>query len=175
MKKLILVIAFLLSSSTAQLFGTTITYDFKSGLGSNFSTFNSSGLYNVDTNNQNLRISKSADDGSINPNGFITAGIQSNFAVDGDFTVTVDFTLDDFPAAGTNQLNESLLGIFLTNSSGFFEVLRFRLDSRNFVEAFSGVPLGVSASNIINGRSTKKELKEKILVSTLYIAHWNAP
>lgn len=156
MKKLILVIAFLLFSSTAQLFATTITHDFNSGLGSNFTTFNGSGLYTVDTSSQNLRISKSADDGSINSSTSISAGITSNFAIDGDFKVTVDFTLDDFsfPPLDLSELrfNQSFIRIFSEQNQSFL-VRRFRIRDFDRIGVFANPgSLGTTNSNLMSGR-----------------------
>jgi len=156
MKKLILVTIFLLFSSTAQSFATTITYDFNSGLGSNFSTFNEGNLFTVDTSSQNLRIFKPADDGTINSSTSIFAGITSNFAIDGDFKLTVDFTLDDFPFPPLDlselRFNQSFMRIFSGQNQSFL-VRRFRIRDFDRIGVFgSSGSLGTTNSNLMLGR-----------------------
>ena len=132
-----------------------IAFDFDSGPGPNFAVSNDGGLWTVDTDGPDLRISKPADDGTFRPNGFVAGGITSNFTMAGDFTVTVDFALHDFPgASGIYGLNESLL-IARSSSNEFFEVLRFRAGDGNKIEVFAAPPgtaLGVMDSTITNGR-----------------------
>jgi hypothetical protein len=134
--------------------GETFTFDFNTGPGPNFSINNTGNLFNVDTDGPSLRIFKPADDGTLYTDSFISAGIKSNFTCNGNFTVTVDFTLDNFPAIPfTHQLNESILGIYNEDNSQFFLVLRFRLSHQNLIEVFTkGHPLGVTTSTLITGR-----------------------
>ena len=90
----------------------TYSNDFDSGIGSDFSVINASGLFTVDTDGPSVRISKPADDGTIKTNGVITSGILSDFSLVGDFIVTVDFSLDNLPIASYPGLNESILRCF---------------------------------------------------------------
>lgn len=132
-----------------------LTFDFDSGLGPNFTVFDrSNSLYTVDTDGPTLRVSKVGDDGSYHPNQFISAGIKSAFEVGGDFSITVDFALHDFPATGEKQLNESLIAV-MSSSGGVFSVLRFRLETQNLIEVFAippSDPFGVTSSSLATGR-----------------------
>ena len=114
----------------------SLTFDFDSGPGPLFSISNTGAIWNIDADGPTMRFQKGEDDRSINPRDFILGAISSKFNLEGDFSITTDFTLHDFPAAeARGQLNESLLGV--TFSDGFvFEVLRFRSGDRNRVEAF---------------------------------------
>lgn len=130
---------------------TTLNYDFNSGISSDFQVSNDSDLFDVDASSGNLRISKSSDDGTINPSGFINAGIRSIYSIAGDFTITVDFTLNDFPETVRPQLNESILGVSSTNNDDFFWVLRFSSGTRDRIEAYSEGPMGLTTTNILTG------------------------
>lgn len=148
----------------AQADAITLTYDFDSGPGPDFSTFTSfdpggtgpdSSLWTVDTDGPNVRIAKAADNGSIKSHQFLGAGIKSRFKIDGDFTVTVDFTLHTFPFTSTSpQLNESLLAT--KTDVSLFEVLRFRrsgdLDKAEVYANPPGTGLGVRGTNLMEGK-----------------------
>ena len=143
-----------------------LTFDFNSGYGPNFSVRNDGGLWTVGSDGSALRISKPADDGSFNGQGQIWGGIKSIFSLEGDFSVTVDFTLHDFPFPGGEfalaKLNESVLGVFPDNG-GVFEVLRFRQGTAmDLIEAFvapPGIALGWPDSSLTTGqyRITRSE------------------
>lgn len=149
---LYVVVAVLLAEVTAE---AALVFDFDSGLGPNFSVWNDGGLWTVDTTGTNLRISKPADDGTFRPTGFVAGGVSSNFILAGDFTVTVDFTLHDFPSAGiATGLNESLL-IARSSSDSFFEVFRYRSELGDNIAVFAAPPgagLGLTHSTITSGR-----------------------
>ncbi len=147
--------AFLLSTGT-QLFAEMRTFDFDSGPGLSFSTFNSGDLYALDLDGPDFRASKPADDGSLDPTGFVTAGIRSTFSMTGDFLVTIDFTLLHFPFAspGENSLNESVLGVLGDTIDELFLVLRFRTPTSDRLEAFGSIggPIGAQDSTLTSGR-----------------------
>lgn len=147
----------LFSATTAA--AATLTFDFNSGLGPEFETFSTDGLFAVDTSGQNVRISKPADDIGLrpDPNEFISGGVRLNLALGGDFTVTVDFTLHDFPAApGPSQLNESVLAASSISDPGnAISILRFRAGSQDLIELFAsppGAPSGISPETTLSGR-----------------------
>ena len=50
----------------------TITFDFNNGPGPAFPTFNSGGLFTLDLDGPNFRVSKPADPGTFEPTGFIS-------------------------------------------------------------------------------------------------------
>jgi len=133
----------------------SLDFDFESGPGPNFAIFNTGDLWTVDTDGPDLRISKPADDGTVNPTGFIAGGIQSHFTVTGDFTITVDFFLYDFPSVPLPRLfNESLLSLSFDGGQ-VFNVLRFEEFKGSFIEAFAAPPdtvLGATASTLSSGR-----------------------
>lgn len=112
-------------------------FGFGNESGQAFSSFNDGGIYTIDTSTGALRISKPADDGTLNPHDFVTAGVFSTFTFSGDFTVNVNFTLFGLPnPSGSQQLNESLLRV-VSDSGSYFEVLRFAVGGRNLAEAYS--------------------------------------
>ena len=55
------------------------TVDFSSGIGPYFSVSNNGGLFNVATDSSGVRMSKAADDGTIAPTSFVSAGITLKF------------------------------------------------------------------------------------------------
>jgi probable HAF family extracellular repeat protein len=133
------------------LFADTATFDFNSGIGPYFSVFNS-GLFNVTTDGPEIIISKPADDGTVAP--VDAAGIHSNFSVVGNFSITVDFTLTDFPLPNQSQgLNESLLRVISMDYQSNVEILRYTYPALgNRIEGFStpsGFPGGRSSSLMI--------------------------
>ena len=140
--------------------GETVDFDFSSGIGPYFSVSNDSGLFNVTTEGSGVRISKAADNGTIAPTSFVGAGIRSNFSVVGDFSVTVDFTLTDFPFPFPNQVegqNESILSV-IANPQSYVDVLR---DARgeyggeNLIEGWAVPPssvYGCQGSSLTSGR-----------------------
>lgn len=145
--------------SAAGAGATTLTYDFNAGLGPEFESFSTDGLFAVDTSGQNVRISKPADNLALrqNPNEFISGGVRLNLALGGDFVVTVDFTLHDFPATpGASQLNESVLAASSISDPGAaISILRFRVGSQNLIELFAappGLPFGIAPATANSGR-----------------------
>ncbi|MEX2168375.1 MAG: NHL repeat-containing protein [Pirellulales bacterium] len=127
-----------------------LDFDFNSGLAPDFEAFDHGatssgntgpiGIWNIDSDGPNLRISKPADDGSIFGNDFIVGGARSLFYVAGDFSVTVDFNLHDFPSAPINRLNEAVLALInddLPGDAKSFSILRFRNGPTNEIETFA--------------------------------------
>jgi hypothetical protein len=152
---LVIGIAFLFAAKQ-QALAEIITFDFDRGPGPSLTTFNSGNLFTLDLDGPDLNVSKPADDGSFDPTGFVSGGIVSNFSMTGDFLVTVDFSLLDFPvgAPGTNPLNESVLAVNGDNPGEAFLVLRFRRTNSDEIEAFgsSGGPIGVQDTSLTSGR-----------------------
>ncbi len=119
-----------------------LIFTFDSGPGSDFSVVNAGGLYAIDQDGPDLRISKPVDDGTILPTGYTPGGIISNFAIEGDFTITVDFALHDFPQPPEPQhMNESILGVVAPGCRSFW-VLRVWEGSGDFVQVYSTVHSG---------------------------------
>ena len=135
----------------------TLSCDFSSGLGPNFSVVNTGGLWNVTTNGSGLEISKPSDTGTYLPSGLIRGGARSQFAVNGDFTITVGFTLPNLPgASGASGLNESVLNVTPTDGLGVvFEILRYSYTyNQQMIETYSDPPasgLVGAYSNITSG------------------------
>ena len=135
----------------------TISFDFNSGVDfSNFSVFTVGELFAIDTDGPDLRISKPEDDGTVLPLDFLLGGIKSRFTIDGDFTVTIDFTLRDFPPTQGPccPLNESLLAVVSEDGSMFFEILRLRIVDYDGIESFAtpGGVMGAQPSTLASGR-----------------------
>jgi hypothetical protein len=140
------------SQTTAR--AETAFFNFDSGIGSAFTTENSQNLWTLDTDGPAFRVSKSADDGSVAPNEFIFGGIHSEFALLGNFTVTVDFTHNNFPFAGPNSiaLNESALSVSGTTPELSLSVLRYSTATASRLEAYSSAPIGDRDSSLSAGR-----------------------
>ncbi|MHB9049055.1 MAG: dockerin type I domain-containing protein [Pirellulales bacterium] len=128
-----------------------LRYDFESGIGQGLSPVNTGGAFTLSTADGTLRVFKPADDGTIEPNGFISAGVQSDFLVNGDFTATVDFDLRDLPTVGKDQINELSLGMY-ADTGEFFAVFRFRTDTADHIEVYVPTgPNGVQRWPIMDG------------------------
>ena len=118
-----------------------LQFDFDTGAGPNFTAFDDAKLFEIDTAGPDLRITKSADEGSVRPNGWVNAGFQSNFTVEGDFLITIEFSLANFlPADGDNGLNESLLAVVAADG-GTFQIVRFRHGKSNQIESYCIAPV----------------------------------
>jgi len=105
----------------------TVTVDFDHGL-QGFEVINDGGLWSVGATGPDLGLSKPADPRVVNPQGFITSGTLSNFCVDGDFSVTVDYALPDFPIDPSNAFtsNEAVLVVAKPPAlAPYFLVLRY--------------------------------------------------
>lgn len=131
-----------------------VVFDFDSGPGPNFSVLNGGNLWTVDTDGPNVRITKPADDGTFQQLSW--GGIMSQFTLHGDFTVTVDFALHDFPRASnvngkTAGINDSIL---MAQSSGdLFQILILRSGDTNKIGVFAkGTLSGMKKSVIMSGR-----------------------
>ncbi len=112
----------------------TITYDFNTGLPAGFTQFNTGNLFSIVTTDA-VRISKAADTGTVNPNGFISAGVTAPVSLAGDFTVTVDFSGLNLPNAPGSKLNEILL--FAGEGSQGGAVYRLNNNNVQFVSFFA--------------------------------------
>ena len=137
--------------------GTTITFDFDSGIDlASFSVFNVGELFTISTEGQDLRISKPEDDGTVLPLGFLLGGIESTFTIDGDFSLTVDFTLHDFPPTGGPccPLNEALLRVESEDGSMGFMIYRLRIVDGNLLPVWlDGVGvIGEQSTTLTSGR-----------------------
>ena len=147
----------ILVASSGRVCAETLTFNFDDGVEPEFfSTFNSSNLWTLNMAGPNFRVSKPAEDGSVDPHGFISGGIKSRFAMTGDFLVTVDFTHLNFPAAGPhpNALNESVLSVNGNTNGEAFLVLRFQHGTSGYLEAFANStgPIGLRSSSLASGR-----------------------
>ena len=147
------VVSFFLGMTSGESPGQTTIFDFDSGLGSEWSLIDVSGLFTVLTSGPNVQISKPADDRTVFPDGFITGGIGSNFCLAGDFVVTVDFELLDFPVTDVNQLNECILSVSGDDPEESFLVLRFSTNQQ-YVEVFSSSDgaIGAQINTQLTGR-----------------------
>ncbi len=154
----VLILSVMLFATSSSLADSAF-FDFNSGIGSDFSVFNGSsvygiamdqpgGLFNIATNGSNIRISKPFDDGTISPVNSIGGGIRSNFTVIGDFSVTVNFTLTDFPIPNLSEgLNESVFSVVTTDYQSDVSVLRiYHPQSGSWIENWSN-PAWYSSGN----------------------------
>lgn len=127
-------------------------FNFNSGIPTEFSTQNSGGLWTLDSDGPTMRISKTSDGGATLPNEFIFGGLDSQFALTGDFFVTVDFNLINLPAAGPNgnALNEAVLSVTGDQNEGF-SLLRYTTASSSRLEIYSDAPVGDQPSSLNTG------------------------
>jgi hypothetical protein len=82
-------ICLLMFSSPSQ--AVTLSYDFSSGMGSDFTFENLTGLFTLDDSGGELRLSKAADS---EPNYFRPARIRANYLLQGDFEVRVGYRIN---------------------------------------------------------------------------------
>jgi hypothetical protein len=162
-----LAMAVTLATGAAQ--AATAAFDFNSGVGSDFSIINESGLFKV-TTRPSISISKAPDDGTIVPTDFIGAGIRSNFALIGNFSVTVDFSLTDFPLPNQSQgLNESLLTVLTLDNQSNVSVLRYtHPQAGNMIEGWATPAhygVGTSSCSLMSGRYQLQRSGDTIAVS----------
>lgn len=144
-----------LISAASGATAATVTYDFNSGIGTDFEIVNSQNKFTIGTTGT-IHISKGADSPPV-ANEFIGGGIRANFALGGDFTATVDVLLTNLPSAGgANMLNEAVLSAGSTsNPNNGVSVLRFTAGATNFVELFAsppGLPIGLTPNSATSGR-----------------------
>jgi hypothetical protein len=82
-------LCWVLSSSPSQ--AVTLSYDFTSGMGSDFTFENPTGLFSLDDTGGELRLKKAPDSES---NYFRPARIQANYLLQGNFEVRVDYRIN---------------------------------------------------------------------------------
>lgn len=146
--------ATLLLTATAE--GATVTYNFDSGLGSDFVVDSSSSLFTVGTTGT-INISKPADTPTLSE--FIFGGIKSTFSLGGDFTATIDVstpnTATGFPAPNhVSKLNEVVMfADTLADPSNSISLLRVRTSNANVVGVFTdNAPTGYLNETSTAGR-----------------------
>jgi len=125
--------------------------------GTRFSAVNEGGFWSV---GPGLCVEKGEDVGLVDPSfrepGYTRGGVRSGFTVEGDFTITVDFSLMHFPQPATSTLTESILGVISEDGTDVFWVLRFQHQAYgNFIEAWSEParqPIGPTPNGLATGR-----------------------
>ena len=137
MKMRMIVALGVLAVSAVVLQADTLTDDFATGLNTaRWQTFqnDASGapwaIQAPDANGM-LRISKAADSDASTNNLELDAGVKSRFALDGDFTASVDFRLYGFPN-GYPACNEALIRLTSQTSGFMFETLRYNDRAEGF-------------------------------------------
>ena len=142
-------VVIVLSVLTVYSSATTLTDNFDNGLSANWRTFQTDAAnapWTISANTGVLEISKPADNDTQTKYHNLGAGITSKFSLDGDFALSVDFTLVNFPLANTNGWNEAILQI--ANATQTFECLRFTSHYAQFAEKRWGSYLTYSCSFI---------------------------
>ncbi|MGA2621763.1 MAG: hypothetical protein ABSF26_29530 [Thermoguttaceae bacterium] len=106
------VIGLLAVAWCGSLRGEVVSIDFGSDLGTYFQTVSDCGLFAVTSCGSGLDISKAADGRTAQRDQAIGGGAYSLFKMVGDFSVTVDYALLDFPKpdAGSNEAHLSMWG-----------------------------------------------------------------
>lgn len=117
-----------LAATSAQ--ADEITFDFENGPLDVWDVVNTADLWTIDLDGPTLAITKPEDDLTVEPNGTILGGIRSQFTLEGDFTVTVDYTLTDFPTDPDRRstLNQALLEL-RDPGTAFHAIKRFNRGS----------------------------------------------
>jgi hypothetical protein len=142
MKKSILLAVLVVSVLTVSLPAATLTDNFNSGLSStNWGTFqtNAAGApWTISASTGAVQISKSADNDSSTMYQNVVAGLLSNFTLQGDFSVSIDFDLHTFPLAPAYGWNEAQFKVW-TDEGGQFYPLRYTNSADQRVEAFCNV------------------------------------
>jgi hypothetical protein len=118
----------------------TMVFNFESGLGPNFDTWNDGNLWTIDSSGGEVRISKPEDDLSVLPGG-IRGGAVSKFILTGDFSVTVDYNLYNFPADLSHSETYPHIALRLDHNDFIgtndnFAVIRFRQYTSQEIEAW---------------------------------------
>ena len=108
-------------------------FDFDSGIDDNF-TVVSDGPWTLDMDGPTLRISKPSDDESLDTNPS-AGGVHSNFLLEGDFTITVDFNLINFPQTGHSS-KYNLAAISVYGEDVQFQFYRIHASPNNKVTAW---------------------------------------
>ena len=152
-------VAWLLSTSAVLAANHIFLDEFNAGVNSiNYTILTQSEPYTVNTTGPTLRISKfEGTTGSLNE--FRSGGIISRYTVDGDFTVTVDFKINDLPLPpSSGGLNESLLKLNMAGSGtggSSFLLLRFAegTSQLQLIEGFA-IPAGKAGFNFAVNVST---------------------
>ena len=97
-----------------------------------------------------LRLSKQADNDASTDYSIVSAGIQSLFTFDGDFSAFVDFDLVTLPLSNRRGWSEALFTI-VTEDDNVFQCLRFSSFERQYVEVWPIVG-GASADATMTGK-----------------------
>jgi hypothetical protein len=87
---IVMAFCFCLLMFSSQSNAVTLFYDFSSGMGSDFTFENSTGLFTLDDSGGELRLTKAADS---EPDYFRPARIRANYLLQGDFEVRVDYRI----------------------------------------------------------------------------------
>ena len=135
----------------------SITFDFSAGIGPNFSVREDDTGWDVRSDATGLRVSWDSNLRPF-PSSAVEAGlggVDALFTIDGDFSVTVDYTLHQFPSSPfSGVLIDSVLGVgpVVAGVGRQFEVLRFATSSGQFIEGFDTVEGPISPQ--LNSDST---------------------
>lgn len=116
-----------LAALAAAASASPVLVDFDHGA-PQFETVNDGALWTLGLSGPDVGLSKPADPLAVNPQGFVTGGLLSKFCIDGDFSVTVDYALPDFPIDPSNAFtsNEAVLVVAKPPAlAPYFIVLRY--------------------------------------------------
>jgi hypothetical protein len=151
----------MLASFTSSANATPWTDDFNSGIDSGLWNIFQAGASDAPWNIQApdtegaVRVFKSADSDSSTGLNELDCGIQSKFTINGNFTISVDFELLDFPFAESAGWNEFFIRAVSVNSGDYFETLRGAgADNWSFAEGFSNLEpqlIGTVADSTMTG------------------------
>lgn len=98
--------------------------------------------WNITTHNGYLSISKTADNDITTAQQHLMGGIESLFLLDGDFSITVDFHLSDFPLSTPSGWNEANFYMACPLNEISFQILRFTTPSDQRLEGYYAISSG---------------------------------
>jgi len=142
MKNVRVLAVIVLSVLTVCSSAATLTDNFNNGISSaNWKTFQADAAgapWTISAGTGAVEISKPADNDSSTMYQNATAGFLSNFAIEGNFSVSIDFDLRTFPLAPAYGWNEAQFKV-ITEQGGEFYSLRYTNNVDQRAEAFCNV------------------------------------
>jgi hypothetical protein len=153
-----LVFVFLCWALISTLHADQVAYDLTGNPGP-LSKYWERGFWSVELGETGLRVSKPADDGSTfrcddtAKNPYSTAGVESTFTVDGDFTVSVDYDWQQIvtPSFSKGLTEAVLLLTPITPPSYSIGIYNLRNDLGNhFTTFFVSTPEGMTVGTLFN-------------------------
>ena len=156
---LVLAVVAIVLLSTSPSIAVTITEDFDDGITTGpwgwdvFRTDAADAPWTIEAPDSGggVRFTKSSD--SHLSWESLKVGLESNFLLDGDFSVFVDFELNTFSLTESEGWNQALFMVIVPGVA-WFEILRFSNDKTQYLECYSSGsegPIGLTADTTMEG------------------------